>query len=61
MNVKKKRVYSHYTKEAAVLLGKSIKLGRKARRFTEHDFDDSVGISRITLKNIEKGELKCDL
>ena len=61
MNVKKKRVYSHYTKEAAVLLGKSIKLGRKARRFTVHDFADRVGISRITLQKIEKGDLKCEL
>lgn len=61
MNIKKKRVYSHYTKDAAILLGKSIQLARKARRFTAGDFADRVGISRITLQKIEKGDLKCEL
>ena len=61
MNSKKKRAYSQYTKEAAVLLGKDIQLARKARRFTASDFADRVGISRITLQKIEKGDLKCEL
>ena len=58
---KKKRVYSHYTKDAALLLGKDIELARKARKLTAHDFADRVGISRITLKKIERGDLKCEL
>jgi len=61
MTSKKKRTYSHYTKDAAVLLGKDIQLARKARRFTASDFADRVGISRITLQKIEKGDLKCEL
>jgi len=61
MNSKKKRAYSHYTKDAAILLGKDIQLARKARRFTVSDFADRVGISRITLQKIEKGDLKCEL
>ena len=61
MNTKKKRTYSHYTKDAAILLGKSIKLGRKARRLTTSDFAERVGISRVTLQKIEKGDLKCEL
>jgi transcriptional regulator with XRE-family HTH domain len=61
MNSKKKRAYSQYTKEAAALLGKDIQLARKARRFTASDFADRVGISRITLQKIEKGDLKCEL
>src|SRR5437762_737421 len=61
MNVKKKRTYSHYTRDAAALLGKSIKLARKARRLTTSDFAARVGISRITLQKIEKGDLKCEV
>ncbi len=61
MNTKKKRVYSRYTMDAAVLLGKDIQLARKERQFTASDFADRVGISRITLQKIEKGDLKCEL
>jgi transcriptional regulator with XRE-family HTH domain len=61
MNVKKKRTYSHYTRNAAALLGKSIKLARKARRLTTSDFAARVGISRVTLQKIEKGDLKCEV
>ena len=51
------RTYSRYTREAAALLGKLIKLGRKERKWTEHDLADRAGISRATLQKIEKGEL----
>lgn len=61
MAAQRKRTYSHYTKDAAVLLGKDIQLARKARRLTVTDFADRVGISRITLQKIEKGDLKCEL
>jgi DNA-binding XRE family transcriptional regulator len=61
MNSNKKRTYTHYTKDAAILLGKSIKLARKARRLTSSDFAKRVGISRVTLQKIEKGDLKCEL
>lgn len=57
----KERVYSRYTKEAATLLGKHIKLGRKAQKITEKEFADRVGISRATLQKIEKGGLKSEL
>jgi DNA-binding XRE family transcriptional regulator len=57
----KNRNYSLYTREAANLLGKEIKLGRKANHFTTADFADRVGISRVTLQKIEKGDLKCEL
>jgi transcriptional regulator with XRE-family HTH domain len=61
MNNKKERTYSRYTKDAAVLLGKHIQLGRKARKITERDFSERIGISRTTLQKIEKGDLKCEL
>lgn len=61
MNSKKERTYSRHTKDAAVLLGKHIRLGRKGRRLTEMDLADRAGISRATLQKIEKGDPKCEL
>ncbi len=53
----KDRAYSKYTREAASLLGKQVRLGRKLRKWTEHDLADRGGISRATLQKIEKGDL----
>jgi transcriptional regulator with XRE-family HTH domain len=53
----KERTYSRYTREAATLLAKQIQLGRKQRKWTEHDLADRAGISRATLQKIEKGDL----
>lgn len=61
MNIKKGRAYSRRTKDAAVLLGKHIQLGRKERKLTEMDLADRAGISRTTLQKIEKGDPKCEL
>jgi DNA-binding XRE family transcriptional regulator len=61
MNAKKGRSYSRHTKDAAILLGKHIQLGRKERGLTEIDLADRAGISRATLQKIEKGDPKCEL
>ena len=53
----KDRTYSSYTREAAVLLGRQIRLGRKQRKWTEHELAERAGISRATLQKIEKGDL----
>jgi len=58
---KKSRAYSRYSKEAAGLLGKLIKLGRKERRLTAQDVADRAGITRYTLRKIENGDLKCEI
>lgn len=58
-NMVKARTYSRYSIEAAALLGKQIKLGRKERKWTERDLVDRAGISRATLQKIEKGDLTC--
>ncbi len=55
----KKRAYSRYAQEAAVLLGEQIKLGRKQRQWTEQNLADRAGISRATLQKIEQGEMGC--
>lgn len=53
----KDRVYSSYTREAGVLLGKQVRLGRMQRKWTEHELAERGGISRATLQKIEKGDL----
>lgn len=53
----KQRVYSRYAKEAALLLGKHIKLGRKQRKWSEQILSERAGISRRTLQKIEKGDM----
>jgi DNA-binding XRE family transcriptional regulator len=61
MDAKKGRNYSRYTKDAGVLLGRHIQLGRKERGLTEIDLADRAGVSRATLQKIEKGDLKCEI
>jgi len=55
----KKRTYSRYAQEAAILMGEQIKLGRKQRKWPEKELADRAGISRATLQKIENGELNC--
>lgn len=52
----KDRVYSRYTREAGVLLGKQIRLARKQRKWTESELAERAGIARATLQKIEKGD-----
>ena len=55
------RTYSRYTREAGALLGKLIKLGRKEREWTEQELAERAGVSRTTLKKIEKGDLGVEI
>ena len=55
----RKRTYSKYAQEATLLLGEQIKLGRKQRKWSEHNLSDRAGISRATLQKIENGEMSC--
>lgn len=52
----KNRIYSSYTREAASLLGKRIRLGRIQRKWTETELAERAGLSRATLQKIEKGD-----
>jgi DNA-binding XRE family transcriptional regulator len=61
MQTKKQRTYSRQSRDAAILLGKHIQLGRKERALTEMDLADRAGISRATLQKIEKGDPRCEL
>lgn len=61
MKALSKRAYSRITREASILLGKSIKLGRQKRKLTASDLADRAGITRNTLRKIEKGDLSCEI
>ena len=39
------------------MLGKQVRLGRKQRKWTEHELAGRSGISRATLQKIERGDL----
>ena len=51
----RKRTYSRMTREALLMLGRMIRIGRAERGLTAQDLADRAGISRTTLSNIEKG------
>jgi transcriptional regulator with XRE-family HTH domain len=51
----KDRPLSKYSVAALRLLGRQIRLGRKQRRWSEHELAERAGISRATLQKIEKG------
>ena len=53
--MKRKRSYSRVTKQALLILGKLIRVGRTERGMTAQELSDRAGISRTTLYNIEKG------
>jgi transcriptional regulator with XRE-family HTH domain len=55
----KKRVYSKYTEEALLLLGKEIRLNRKKHNWNESDLAERAGIARATLQKIESGNPGC--
>lgn len=57
----KKRTFSEYTREAAILLGQLIKLGRQNRRWSTDELAERAGISRRTLQKIERGDPACTL
>ncbi len=57
----KQRTYSKYAREATVLMGEQIKLGRKQRQWSEKNLAERAGISRATLQKIEKGEMGCSV
>ena len=55
------RTYLPQTRDAAELLGKLIRLGRKERKMTEEELSGRAGISRRTLQKIERGDPKCEI
>lgn len=53
----RKRIYSKYAQEAALLLGQQITLARKKRKWSLVNLAERAGISKTTLQKIEAGEM----
>ena len=53
--------FSPQTREVAKLLGESIRVARVERRWTQQELAERVGISRITMAKVEKGDLNVRL
>jgi DNA-binding XRE family transcriptional regulator len=53
--------HSLETRSTLSLLANSIKVGRKARKMTQQDLAERIGISRSTLQRIEKGDPTCEI
>lgn len=59
--MKRVRTHSRVTRLVAELLGKRIRAGRKEQRMPERELAERVGISRSTLRKIERGDLRVEL
>jgi len=55
------RAYSHYSRDAAALLGQLIRRARIERRITVEELAERAGLSRGLVHRIEKGDLGCAL
>lgn len=53
------RAYSHYAREALVLLGNLVREGRLAKRITASELAERAGISRALLRRVESGDPGC--
>jgi transcriptional regulator with XRE-family HTH domain len=53
------RSYSHYSRDASLLLGQLIRRARIERRMTVEDLAERVGISRGLAHRIETGNPNC--
>lgn len=49
------------TIEAAQLLGARVRLARRERRFTLQELADRVGVTRVTMRKVEHGDLTVGL
>lgn len=55
------RTYSPMTKEALELMGLEIAAARKARKWSEGKLAEHAGVSRGTVRRIEKGHPKAEV
>jgi transcriptional regulator with XRE-family HTH domain len=55
--MKRVRTYSPVTRDAARLLGARVRLARRERRWTIQELAERVGVSHVTMRKIERGDL----
>lgn len=59
--MKRVRTYSRVAQLVAELLGKRIRASRKEQRMPERELAERAGISRSTLRKIERGDMRVEL
>ncbi len=59
--MKRVRTYSPVTVEAARLLGARVRLARRERRWTLQELADRVGVTEVTMRKVERGDLTVGL
>lgn len=55
------RTYSPVTIEAARLLGARVRLARRERRWTLQELAERVGVTHVTMRKVERGDLTVGL
>lgn len=55
------RAYSRYSRDAVVLLGQMIRLGRMNRKLTIAELAERADVSRGLIQRIERGDLGCSI
>ena len=55
------RAYSRYSRDAVVLLGQTIRLGRMNRKLTIAELAERADVSRGLIQRIERGDLGCSI
>jgi transcriptional regulator with XRE-family HTH domain len=55
--MKRTRTYSPVAVEAARLLGARVRLARRERRWTLQELADRVGVTHVTMRKVERGDL----
>ncbi|MGO9320139.1 MAG: helix-turn-helix transcriptional regulator [Solirubrobacteraceae bacterium] len=55
--MKRVRTYSPATVEAARLLGSRVRLARRERRWTLQELAERVGVTHVTMRKVERGDL----
>lgn len=59
--MKRLRTFSPVTVEAARLLGARVRLARRERRWTLRELADRVGVTEVTMRKVERGDLTVGL
>lgn len=59
--MKRAHTFSTVTEEAGRLLGAQIQLGRRQRRWTLQELADRVGVTAVTMRKVERGDLTVGL
>jgi transcriptional regulator with XRE-family HTH domain len=54
--MKRRRLYSRETIEAAQLLGAQVALARRERRWSARELAERAGITQTTLRKVERGD-----